>query len=179
MRGGDTSLQKEKGVESRMKQRHNPESVVEGASHHFFVSFCHRYDSQQWYLSISYHPRFDQGAIQGRYRSQNSIRARTRGGDTSLQKEKGVVSRMKQRHNPDARVYHEYYLNQAGRGYPVYVGTRYQRVLEHLLPSSVRPGGNTRTENLLPWLRLPRAVLYNLRVENSACRTPGTTLTMD
>jgi hypothetical protein len=48
-------------------------------------------------------------------------------GDTSLQKEKGVVSRMKQRHNPDARAYHEYYLNQAGRGYPVYVGTRYQR----------------------------------------------------
>ena len=34
---------------------------------------------------------------------------------------------MKQRHNPDARAYHEYYLNQAGRGYPVYVGTRYQR----------------------------------------------------
>jgi hypothetical protein len=33
---------------------------------------------------------------------------------------------------------------------------------------------NTRTENLLPWLRLPRTVLYNLRVENSACRTPGT-----
>ena len=34
---------------------------------------------------------------------------------------------MKQRHNPDARAYHEYYLNQAGRRYPVYVGTRYQR----------------------------------------------------
>jgi phage gp36-like protein len=34
---------------------------------------------------------------------------------------------MRQRHNPDARAYHEYYLNQAGRGYPVYVGTRYQR----------------------------------------------------
>ena len=34
---------------------------------------------------------------------------------------------MKQRHNPDARAYHEYYLNQVGRGYPVYVGTRYQR----------------------------------------------------
>ena len=46
--------------------------------------------------------------------------------ETSLQKEKGVVSRMKQRHNPDARAYHEYYLNQAGREYPVYVGTRYQ-----------------------------------------------------
>jgi hypothetical protein len=43
-----------------------------------------------------------------------------------MQKEKGVVSRMKQRHNPDARAYHEYYLNQAGRGYPVYVGTRYR-----------------------------------------------------
>jgi hypothetical protein len=57
----------------------------------------------------------------------HTIRARTRGGDTSLQKEKGVVSRMKQRHNPDARAYHEYYLNQTGRGYPVYVGTRYQR----------------------------------------------------
>jgi hypothetical protein len=24
---------------------------------------------------------------------------------------------MKQRHNPDARAYHEYYLNQAGREY--------------------------------------------------------------
>ena len=34
---------------------------------------------------------------------------------------------MKQRHNPDARAYHGYYLNQAGRRYPVYVGTRYQR----------------------------------------------------
>ena len=34
---------------------------------------------------------------------------------------------MNERHNPDARAYHEYYLNQAGRGYPVYVGTRYQR----------------------------------------------------
>ena len=34
---------------------------------------------------------------------------------------------MKQRHNPDASAYHEYYLNQAGRGYPVYAGTRYQR----------------------------------------------------
>ena len=34
---------------------------------------------------------------------------------------------MKQRHNPDARAYHDYYLNQAGRGYPVYAGTRYQR----------------------------------------------------
>ena len=31
-------------------------------------------------------------------------------------------------------------------------------VLEHLPPSSIRPGGNTRTENLLPWLRLPRTV---------------------
>jgi hypothetical protein len=37
--------------------------VVEGARHHFFVSSCHRYDSQQWYLSISHHHRFDQGAI--------------------------------------------------------------------------------------------------------------------
>jgi hypothetical protein len=34
---------------------------------------------------------------------------------------------MKPSHNPDAKAYHEYYLNQAGRGYPVYVGTRYQR----------------------------------------------------
>ena len=34
---------------------------------------------------------------------------------------------MKQRHNPNASAYHEYYLNQAGRGYPVYTGTRYQR----------------------------------------------------
>jgi hypothetical protein len=47
--------------------------------------------------------------------------------NSSEQKEKGVVSRMKQRHIPDARAYHEYYLNQAGRGYPVYVGKRYQR----------------------------------------------------
>jgi hypothetical protein len=34
---------------------------------------------------------------------------------------------MKQRHNTDVRAYHEYYLNQAGRGYPVNVGTRCQR----------------------------------------------------
>jgi hypothetical protein len=34
---------------------------------------------------------------------------------------------MMQRHNTDARAYHEYYLNQAGREYPVYVGTLYQR----------------------------------------------------
>ena len=52
-------------------------------------------------------------------------------------------------------------------------------VLEHLPPSSVRPVDNTRTENLLPWLGLPRTMLYNLRVENPACRIPGTTLTMD
>ena len=34
---------------------------------------------------------------------------------------------MKQRHIVDARAYHEYYLKQAGRGYPVYAGTHYQR----------------------------------------------------
>jgi hypothetical protein len=50
---------------------------------------------------------------------------------------------MKQRHNTDARVYHEYYLNQAGKGYPVYVGTRYQRghglgsIFESLFKSAV------------------------------------------
>jgi biotin synthase-like enzyme len=37
--------------------------VIISPCHHFSVSSCHRYDSQQWYLSISYHPRFDQGAI--------------------------------------------------------------------------------------------------------------------
>jgi hypothetical protein len=34
---------------------------------------------------------------------------------------------MKQRHNTDARAHHNYYMHQVGRGYPVYVGTRYQR----------------------------------------------------
>ena len=51
----------------------------------------------------------------GWHRSQNTIRARTRGGDTSLQKEKGVVSRMKQPHHCQAKAYHDYYLHQAGR----------------------------------------------------------------
>ena len=44
-----------------------------------------------------------------------------------MQKEKGVVSRMQQPHHCQAKAYHDYYLHQAGRGYPVYVGTRYQR----------------------------------------------------
>ena len=52
------------------------------------------------------------------HRSPNTIRARTRGGDTSLQKEKEVVSRMKQPHHCQANAYHDYYLHQAGRGYP-------------------------------------------------------------
>ena len=34
---------------------------------------------------------------------------------------------MKQPHHCQAKAYHDYYLHQAGRGYPVYVGTRYQR----------------------------------------------------
>jgi hypothetical protein len=48
-----------------------------------------------------------------------------------------------QRHNTNARAYHEYYLNQAGKGYPVYVGTRYQRghglgsIFESLFKSAV------------------------------------------
>ena len=42
-------------------------------------------------------------------------------------KRKRVVSRMKQPHHCQAKAYHDYYLHQAGRGYPVYVGTRYQR----------------------------------------------------
>jgi hypothetical protein len=50
-----------------------------------------------------------------------------RGDDTSLQKEKGVVSRMKHPYHCQAKAYHDYYLHQAGRGYPMYVGTRYQR----------------------------------------------------
>jgi hypothetical protein len=45
---------------------------------------------------------------------KNTIRSRTRGGDTSLQKEKGVVSRMKQPHHCQAKAYHDYYLHQAG-----------------------------------------------------------------
>ncbi len=34
---------------------------------------------------------------------------------------------MKQHHYCQAKAYHDYYLHQAGRGYPVYVGTHYQR----------------------------------------------------
>jgi hypothetical protein len=34
---------------------------------------------------------------------------------------------MKQPHHCQAKAYHDYYLHQAGRGYPVDVGTRYQR----------------------------------------------------
>jgi hypothetical protein len=34
---------------------------------------------------------------------------------------------MKQPHHCQAKAYHDYYLHQAGRGYTVYVGTRYQR----------------------------------------------------
>lgn len=34
---------------------------------------------------------------------------------------------MKKKHQPDVKAYHDYYLSQAGRGYPVYVGRRYQR----------------------------------------------------
>lgn len=34
---------------------------------------------------------------------------------------------MKKKHQPDARAFHSYYLNQSGRGYPVYAGRRYQR----------------------------------------------------
>jgi hypothetical protein len=34
---------------------------------------------------------------------------------------------MQQPHHCQAKAYHDYYLHQAGRGYPVYVGTRYQR----------------------------------------------------
>jgi hypothetical protein len=34
---------------------------------------------------------------------------------------------MKQPHQCQAKAYHDYYLLQAGRGYPVYVGIRYQK----------------------------------------------------
>ena len=34
---------------------------------------------------------------------------------------------MKQRLESDAKAYHDYYLHQAGKGYPVYAGSRYQR----------------------------------------------------
>ena len=34
---------------------------------------------------------------------------------------------MKQRLDSDAKAYHDYYLHQAGKGYPVYAGSRYQR----------------------------------------------------
>ena len=34
---------------------------------------------------------------------------------------------MQQPHHCQAKAYHDYYLHQAGRGYPVYVGTRYQK----------------------------------------------------
>jgi hypothetical protein len=38
-----------------------------------------------------------------------------------------LVHGMKQSHHCQAKAYHDYYLHSAGRGYPVYVGTRYQR----------------------------------------------------
>ena len=34
---------------------------------------------------------------------------------------------MKQRLESDAKAYQDYYLHQAGKGYPVYAGSRYQR----------------------------------------------------
>ena len=34
---------------------------------------------------------------------------------------------MKRKYQPDVNTYHGYYTNQAGRGYPVYAGRRYQR----------------------------------------------------
>lgn len=34
---------------------------------------------------------------------------------------------MKKKYQPDANAYHNYYLNQKGRGYPVYAGRRFQR----------------------------------------------------
>jgi hypothetical protein len=40
---------------------------------------------------------------------------------------KRIVSRMKPTHRYDTKAYHDYYIHQAGKGYPVFAGRRYQR----------------------------------------------------
>jgi hypothetical protein len=57
------AMKHQKGMQKGFSLGMSEVDLAEGASHHFSVSSCHRYDSQQWYLSISHHPRFDQGAI--------------------------------------------------------------------------------------------------------------------
>ena len=49
----------------------------------------------------------------------------------------------------------------------------------HLPPSSVLSKDNTGTGNGALGGRLTRTVLYDFRLKNPACRTPGATLTMD
>ena len=34
---------------------------------------------------------------------------------------------MKPTHRYDTKAYHDYYIHQAGKGYPVFAGRRYQR----------------------------------------------------
>jgi len=34
---------------------------------------------------------------------------------------------MKPTHHHDTKAYHDYYIHQAGKGYPVFAGRRYQR----------------------------------------------------
>ena len=34
---------------------------------------------------------------------------------------------MKPTHNHDTKAYHDYYIHQAGKGYPMFAGRRYQR----------------------------------------------------
>ena len=34
---------------------------------------------------------------------------------------------MKPTHHHDTKAYHDYYMHQAGKGYPVFAGRRYQR----------------------------------------------------
>jgi hypothetical protein len=36
---------------------------------------------------------------------------------------------MKPTHHHDTKAYHDYYIHQAGKGYPIFAGRRYQRGL--------------------------------------------------
>ena len=77
---------------------------------------------------------------------------------------------MKQRHNPDARAYHEYYLNQAGKGYPVYVGTRYQRgsLFKSAVPLLKRGAKTLGREALKTGLNLASNVVEGQNVAQAA-----------
>jgi uncharacterized protein (UPF0248 family) len=77
---------------------------------------------QRQFQTVEIDIRDDTGSI-------SAIRKRTSSGDTSLYKTKNILSRMKPTHRYDTKAYHDYYIQQAGKGYPVFVGRRYQRGL--------------------------------------------------